>query len=131
MRKSLSLVIGLLLVGAVVFAQTVTHDNMKEKKASDEVTFSTDVKVGTALLKAGRYKIVCDSKTIKFSLLTADPGPGNFIYEKKVLEVPCQGKQLDARRENTSLTMPVGKDGVAVLEKLYLKGSNIEHVFPN
>lgn len=131
MRKSLSLAIGLLLVGAVVFAQTVTHENMKEKKASDEVSLSADVKVGNVLLKAGRYRIACDSKTIKFTLLTAGAGQGNFINETKVLEVPCQGKQLDARRENTELAMPVGQDGVRVLERLYLKGSNVEHVFPN
>lgn len=127
MRKSLSLVLGVLLVGAVVLAQT--HNNMTEKKASDEFTLTSDTMVGTHLLKAGDYNVVCDTKTIKFSLITVRTGRDSYLT--KVLEVPCQGKELPDRRERTELVIPQNKNGVPVLEKLYLRGSNVEHVFPN
>jgi hypothetical protein len=127
MRKLLALVIGALLVGAVVTAQT--HNNMIEKKVSDEITIPADVKVGTHILKAGDYRVSCDTKTITFSLITVRSGRDSYLT--KVLEAPCEGKELAARRENTELVMPNDTDGVPVLEKLYLRGSNIEHVFPN
>lgn len=132
MRKSFALVLAVLLfgvVGAAVLAQT--HNNMTEKKVSDEITLSSDTRVGTHLLKAGRYRVQCDTKTIRFSLITTDIGQGGFSSMTKVLETPCQGKELPAKRERTELSLPKGTDGVTVLEKLYLRGSNIEHVFPN
>jgi hypothetical protein len=127
MRKSLALVLGVLLVGAVVMAQT--HNNMTEKKVTDEFTIPSDIKVGTHLLKAGDYRVSCDTKTITFSLITVRSGRDSYLT--KVLEVPCEGKELSARRENTELVIPPNKEGVPVLQKLYLRGSNIEHVFPN
>jgi hypothetical protein len=127
MRKSLALVVGVLLVGAVVMAQT--HNNMTEKKVMDEITIPVDVKVGNHLLKAGDYRVTCDTKVITFALITVRTGRDSYLT--KVLELPCEGKELAARRENTELVIPANKDGVPVLEKLYLRGSNLEHVFPN
>ena len=128
MRKSLSLALAL-LVGTVVLAQTVMHDNATEKKASDELTFKADTKIGSHVLKAGRYKIACDTKTVTFWLITEDVGPGQFTSQKKVLEVPCDGKLLADKHTYTETSMP-SKDGVLVLEKLTLRGGNVEHVFP-
>jgi hypothetical protein len=131
MRKSpvslVSVALAVLLAGAVVLAQT--HSNTVEKKASDEIRFTTDVMVGTQLLKAGRYQVSCDTKTIKFSKI--EVGPGIFTTATKVLEVPCQGKEVAERHKHTEFSIPLNKDNVAVLEKLNLRGSNIEHVFPN
>jgi hypothetical protein len=127
MRKSLSLVLGLMLISAVLAAQT--HNNAAEKKASDEVTFKTDVRIGSQVLKAGRYEIACDRNTIKFSLV--EVGPGIFTTRTKKLEVPCQGKELTEKMAHTEMSLPVGPDGIPVLAKLLLKGSNVEHVFPN
>jgi len=130
MRQSaLSLALAVLLtcaVGVGVFAQT--HNNMVEKKATDEITFGADTRVGTHLLKAGRYEVSCNRDVIKFSLITTRAGNTTLT---KVLEVPCQGKALAARSENSQLSLPKGQDGVPVLQKLLLRGSNIEHVFPN
>jgi hypothetical protein len=69
--------------------------------------------------------------TIKFSRVTTDVGQGRFISTTKVLEVPCLGKELPAKSERTELSVPENKDGVPVLQKLILRGSNVEHVFPN
>jgi hypothetical protein len=124
MRKSLSLVLGVLALGAVVMAQT--HDNATEKKASDEITFASDTKIGTHVLKAGRYQVACDTKTIKFSLITV--GPGLYTTVTKVLEVPCEGKHLTEKSIHTEVSLPV-KDGAPVLEKLTLRGGNVEHQF--
>jgi hypothetical protein len=115
------------IAGTAALAQS--HDNMKEKKASDELTISRDMLVSGHLLKAGRYLIECDRVTIKFYKVDQDYG-GVYVTRTKVLEMPCQGNELDAKRTSTELTMPVNKDGVAVLEKLLLRGSNVEHVFP-
>jgi len=125
MRKSVALVLGVLLIGSVVIAQT--HSNMNEKKVTDEFTIPTDIKVGTHLLKAGDYRVSCDTKTITFSVITVRSGRDSYLT--KVLEVPCEGKELPARRENTELVIPPNKEGVPMLEKLYVRGSNIEHVF--
>jgi hypothetical protein len=129
MRKVIAFVLSFLLVGAIgttLFAQS--HDNMKEKKASDELTISSDFLVGGHLLKAGRYRIECDRTTIKFYKVVE--GEGVYVTSTKVLELPCQGTEMAQVRTSTQLTMPANKDGVKVLEKLLLRGSNIEHVFP-
>ena len=128
MRKSLAIVLAVLLVGAVVVAQS--HNNTAEKKASDEITFKVDTKVGTHLLKAGRYKVACDTKTVVFSLISPDVREGGFSTLKKVLEVPCDGKELSAKSEHTEMSLPV-KDGVAILETLTLLGGNVAHAFVN
>jgi hypothetical protein len=129
MRKSLTFVLAFLLVGIMSGAAAAqTHDNMKEKKATDELTLSSDVLVSGHLLKAGRYRIECDKMTMKF--YKVEEGYGVYVTTTKVLELPCQGKELDAKRTKTEMSLPLNKDGVQVLEKLYLRGSNVEHVFP-
>src|ERR1022692_1549788 len=62
MRNILLAVAGLVLVTAAVSAQT--------KKASDDFTFSSDVRVGTQVLKAGDYHFVCDTKGVTISRVT-------------------------------------------------------------
>ena len=131
MRKSFFVILaGLLFSFVATAALAQSHDNMKEKKASDELTISSDVLVGGHLLKAGRYWIECDRETIKFYRV-AEAGEGNLsVTRTKVLEMPCKGAELAEKRKATQLTMPPNKDGVKVLEKLLLRGSNVEHVFP-
>jgi hypothetical protein len=129
MRKSFAFILTafvIAVVGTVVFAGT--HDNAKEKKASDEVLISNDMLVGTTLLKAGRYQIACDTKMVSFYLV--NEGPNYFITKTKVLEVPCDGNELQARRESTEMQMPPNKDGVRELKKLLIRGSNVEHLMP-
>jgi hypothetical protein len=126
MRKSsLTLVLAVLVAGVGVLAQS--HSNMTEKKASDEIRLSSDLLVGTHLLKAGHYQVACNRETIKFSRI--EVGPGIFTTMTKVLEVPCQGTDLGTARPRTELAMVPNKEGVKVLEKLILRGSSIEHVF--
>ncbi|HKW00787.1 MAG TPA: hypothetical protein VJN96_13260 [Vicinamibacterales bacterium] len=138
MRKPLLVGLGLLMMIGTVVAQT--HDNMNEKKVSDVVYFSTDVRVGAVVLKAGEYRVACDTKKVTFTLQvlakdrewvnTLDPVERLAVQKSdKALEVPCLGKDLGAKADHTLMQLGEPKDGVRSLDKLYLRGSSIEHVF--
>lgn len=138
MRKSLLVTLGLVLMVGTLVAQT--HDNMNEKKVGDVILFTTDVRVGATVLKAGEYRVACDTKKVTFTrqalakdqewLNTLDPVERlNVQKSQKALEVPCLGRDVGAKAENTVIQLGTEKDGVRTLEKLYLRGSNIEHVF--
>jgi hypothetical protein len=126
------------MMAGTAYAQT--HDNAMEKIASDVITFTTDVRVGTTVLKAGSYKVDCDSKTMVFTRLvsgkdqewvdTLDPVERLAVLKSaKALEIACKGKLLSAPSESTVMQMTTEKDGVRTLDKLLLHGSNVEHVF--
>ncbi len=117
MRKLLSIVVGLVLVSAVVAAQ---HSNMKETPLKADLSLSADVQFGPNLLKAGDYKVKCDRETITFSL--ADSG-------KKVLEVPCKGREMKEASTVTEVHITMQPSGVRKCDNMLLKGSPIEHVF--
>lgn len=128
MRKPIAFALSLLFVavtGVILFART--HDNAAEKKASDELSISSDITVNGTVLKAGRYQISCDTKTVRFSIVTE--GPGTFVTVKKVLEVPCEGDLLPEKSKSTVLSLPL-KDGVKVLDRLHIRGSNVVHTIP-
>ena len=138
MRKPLLVTLGLVLMVGTLVAQT--HDNMTEKKVGDIVLFTTDVRVGAAVLKAGEYRVACDTKKVTFTrqalakdqewIKGLDPVEQLMVQKSvKALEVPCLGRDVGAKAESTVLQLGPEKDGVRTLEKLYLRGSNIEHVF--
>jgi len=138
MRKPLLVALGLLLTIGTLVAQT--HNNAAEKKVSDVVLFTTDVRVGSAVLKAGEYRVACDTKNVTFTrqvsakdqewINTLDPVERLAVQKSdKALEVPCLGRDMGAKAENTVLQLGSEKDGVRTLDKLYLRGSTIEHVF--
>ena len=117
MRKFLAVVIGLLFVAGVAAAQT--HDNDKEKKATDEMSLSADLRVGPTTLPAGEYRIVCDRHQITFTRLETG----------KRYQVPCEGKELEKKADATKVMTNLDKNGVRYLDKLLIKGSTVEHVF--
>jgi hypothetical protein len=118
MRKFAALLIGFAFVTGALVAQT--HDNMTEKTGKETVTLASDLKVGSVLLKAGEYRVFCDTKTVTFAS-TADGKP--------VLEVPCKGALMSAKSDVTTMSTSLDKTGVRVLDKLTIRGSNVEHVF--
>lgn len=115
MKKVFLLGLALSLTTAVMLAQS--HDNSKEKTVKQRITFATDVKVGNVVLKAGDYRVQCDREKITF-----DGG--------QKAEFPCQGEELSALSDRNEVHTSDGSDGVRVLTRLLLKGSNIQHVFP-
>jgi hypothetical protein len=121
-------------------AYAQTHDNAMEKKATDVIMFTTDVRVGTTVLQAGEYKVECDTKTMTFTRLvsgkdqewanTLDPVERLAVLKSaKALEIACKGKQLSAPSDSTVVQIITDKDGIRTLDKLLLHGSNVEHVF--
>jgi hypothetical protein len=93
---------------------------MKEKAASDYVTFDSAVRVGTVTLTVGEYRVSCDRETVKFTRMSDG---------KKVVEVKCQGKDLGVKSQDTVVETNVDQTGVRYLDKLLLHGSTIEHTF--
>ena len=118
MRKLLALVLGAAFVTVVLAAQT--HDNQTEKTAKDSITLTDNLKVGSTVLGPGEYRVVCDTKTVTFTRKSDNV---------KALEVPCKGTELSAKSETTILHTSLDRAGVRVLDKLYLRGSNVEHTF--
>lgn len=119
MRKSLFVALGVLLAAGILAAQT--HDNLTEKTVKTDITLPTNTQVGSEMLAAGQYRVVCDTKEVTF-IRQSD--------NKHVLTVPCQGKHLDKPADETLAYTSVDASGVTVLDRLYLQGSNVEHVFP-
>ncbi len=119
MKRFFILVIVLsLAAGVTLVAQE--HNNAVEKKATDEIQISTPVKIGTATLEPARYRIACDRTEMTFTRVSND---------EKVLSVPCKGKELPQKAANTEIHTSLNKEGVRVVDKLLLRGSNVEHLF--
>jgi len=118
MRKFLFLVLGVLLVAANLIAQD--HSNVTEKTVKDQITLVSDVRVGVTVLKAGEYRVVCDTVKISFTRVGDN---------KAAVVVPCKGQELRQPTRATEVHTAVDQSGVRFLEKLLLRGSNIEHTF--
>ena len=118
MRKYFMITLGVLLAAGALIAQG--HENMRERGGRDTLTFTSDVRVGPQVLPAGEYRVVCNREEISF---TQTGGA------KSTFKVLCQGAELSDVRKDTLMYTSRGPDGVRVMNKLLLKGSNIEHVF--
>lgn len=117
MRKAVSAILGVLLVAGTLAAQS--HDNNTERKASDEMSVAADLRVGAVTLPAGDYRIVCDRTQITFTR----------TLDGKRFQVPCKGKDLPKKADITKVMTNVDKNGVRYLDKLLIRGSNVEHAF--
>ena len=138
MKKVFLLAVGFASIVGVVAAQD--HNNATEKSAKDVVVFSSDIMVGAKMLKAGEYQVVCDRQKITFSKLvsakdqefvnTLDPVTKQHVIKaNKALEVECKGRALAEPSQSTQVDTLIGADGTRYLDKLYLRGSTVEHVF--
>lgn len=105
-----------LAAGTTLAAQV--HE--KEKKATDEITISQPIMVGGQILAPGRYEISCNTSEVTFTRVSDG---------EKVLSLPCKGKDLGKKAENTEVHTDLNAQGVRVVSKLLIRGSNVEHVF--
>ena len=118
MRNAFALGIAVLVTtGLVVLAQD--HSNSTEKAVKADVSYSSDVRVGTTILKAGDYRVACDRETVTFTP----------VESGKTLRMPCKGAQLGAPSTQTESHLAQDASGVKFLQKLLLKGSSVEHTF--
>ncbi len=118
MRKSFALVLGFVIAATLAAAQG--HNNATERKASDLMIVPSEVRIGTHVLRADTYRVVCDTHKISFIRVSTN---------RIVLEETCKGKELAAPAETTTMHTETGKDGERHVVKLLLRGSNVEHVF--
>lgn len=115
MKKLAIATVTLALVLLPLIAQD--HHNDGEKKASDEITLSSKVKVGSQILEPGKYVIACDRKELSFTRT-----------DGKKFAMPCSGKDMGKKSDSTELSTAVDKDGLRVATRLLLRGSNVDHV---
>jgi hypothetical protein len=120
MRKLFSLTLGLALVSGLLAAQGPGHNNMNEKVAKDTITFATAIRVGTTVLEAGEYRVACDREKLSFTR-TED---GELM-----LDVPCQGTELPKAARTSAVYTKLDNSGVRYLDRLQLRGSNVDHTF--
>ena len=111
--------VGLLTMQASVSA--------KEKAAKDQITISSDLKVGGTVLHAGSYQVESDGKTITFQHLlpSVDGSPQSVDKHQKAVSVPCQTKTLPKKSPSTSLDTQADPSGAAVLRGLEIRGSEV------
>ena len=118
MRKILPPLIGLFVAGVVLAAQT--HRNTDEKVAKDSLTLTSNLKIGSTVIGPGDYTVQCDTKRITFTRKSD---------KVKSADLPCEGTLLSHKAEQTALHTSTNRNGERVLDRLYLRGSNVEHVF--
>ena len=118
MKKMLVVMIALALCTGTLAAQAVGHE--KEKKANDEISISQPVMIGGQTLAPGKYKVACNETEVTFTRLTDN---------EKVLTLPCKGKEMAKKAENTEIHTSLNPAGTRVVDKLLIRGSNVEHVF--
>ena len=119
MRKVFSAVLGLVLLTSVLAAQT--------KKAEENFTFSSNVRVGSKVLEAGDYLFKYDGKNVTISRVTKRTGGDSYLTKVATLNV--QTKALPAKSEHSQLVMPNGKDGVPTVQAFFVEGSDVEFIF--
>lgn len=118
MRKLVAGLIGLFVAVVVLAAQT--HNNLNEKVAKDSLTLTSNLKVGQTVLGPGEYSVRCDTKTITFTRKSD---------KVKSAEVPCKGTEMSHKADQTVIHTITDTTGTRVLDRFYLRGSNVEHTF--
>jgi hypothetical protein len=111
------------MVGLSVSAsasQMGTHLNALEPVVKSELKIPTDVIIGTCMIRAGTYVVMCDREQVSFTVKSTG---------EVAVSLPCRGNAMKDKAKETLAVYEPQPSGYIVLEKLYLKGSNIEHVF--
>ena len=106
------------LILAILVVPVIAQEHAREKKASGELAITAAVRIADQDLTPGTYRISCDRKEITFTRLESD----------RKVKLPCRGHELDRpARETEMYTDEQG--GTRVVQKLLIRGSNVEHVF--
>jgi hypothetical protein len=124
LKKSLSVVVGLMLAGALVGAQATPV-----KKVRKQVTFSQDVKVGATVLKSGRYEVSSSDEGLTFKRMVEDnafPGQWNYDRKEQPVLVKATASVLSAKSRGTALEMPPDVSGVRVLKSITLEDTDVK-----
>ena len=125
--KVLSVVVALVIAGAFVGAQA--SQSQKIKKVRQQIEFSSDVKVGSTVLKKGYYQVTSnDNQELTFRRLRPDPAyGGQWIVDSRQTPVlvKCTVSVLDAKSDSTRVEVTPG-NGVPTMMSLTFEGTSIK-----
>lgn len=124
--KSLSVVVGLILAGSLVGAQAAQSPVKKVRK---QVIFSQDVKVGSDVLKSGRYEVSSNDQGLTFKRMVQDVAytdQWNIDVDVKPVTVKATATVLEAKSKGTQMDLPTDPSGVRVLKTITLEDTNVK-----
>ncbi len=130
MHKLGLLVVGLVCAGALVTQAPVSA---RAQTVEDLVALTTDLKVGTTVLKPGDYQVAVDGTTITFTHLHLSVDNSVPVKDSKFkpVSVPCQTKALPNKSEDTQLDTAADPSGGTVLKGVLIRGSEVEFTVTN
>ena len=123
-----SVVVGLFLAGSFVGAQA-PQSPVKVKKVRQQITLSQDVKVGSTVLKSGKYEVSSDDQGLTFRHLVPDSAYADqWIRDSKVKPVVVKATATVLEEKNRGMQLDVVPDssGVAVLKAISLDDTNLK-----
>ena len=123
--KPVFVVVGLMLAGALAGAQA---QKSPIKKVRQQVSLSEDVKVGTTVLKSGKYEVASNDQGLTFRRMVQDrtyPSQWNYDMKQEPLVVKASATLLEAKSKGTQLDI-ADNAGVLVLKSITLDDTNIK-----
>ena len=126
--KVLSLVVGLVVASSLVGAQAA-QTPAKIKKVRQQITLSQDVKVGSTVLKSGRYEVSSDDQGLTFRHLVPDSAYADqWTRDNKFqpVVVKATATLLEAKTRGMQMDVTADSSGVSVLKAISLDDTNIK-----
>jgi hypothetical protein len=124
--KVLVVVAGLMVATALVGAQAAQSPVKKVRK---QITLALDVKVGSTVLKSGKYEVSSNDQGLTFRRMVQDAGyPDQWSFDMKETPVVVKvtATVLDAKSKGTQMDMPADSSGVRVLKAITLEDTNVK-----
>jgi hypothetical protein len=127
--KALSVVVGILVASSLLGAQAA-QTPVKVKKVRQQITLSQDLKVGSTVLKSGRYEVSSDDQGLTFRHMVPDSAYADqWVRDGKVkpVVVKATATLLDAKSRGMQMDVaPADSSGVPVLKAISLDDTNIK-----
>ena len=126
--KVLSVVVGLIVASSLVGAQAA-QSPAKIKKVRQQITLSQDVKVGSTVLKSGRYEVSSDDQGLTFRHLVPDSAYADQWTRDnkfKPVVVKATATLLEAKSRGMQMDVTADGSGVSVLKAISLDDTNIK-----
>jgi len=123
-----SVVVGLFLASSFVGAQAA-QSPAKVKKVRQQITLSQDVKVGSTVLKSGKYEVSSDDQGLTFRHLVPDSAYADqWMRDSKMkpVVVKATATVLEAKNRGMQLDVVPDSSGVAVLKAISLDDTNLK-----
>ncbi len=119
-------VAGLVLSTSLVGAQSQAP--VKIKNVRQEISLAQDVKVGTEVLKSGKYQVSSKDQELTFRRLMQDPAYGGqwIPTRDKPVVVKCTVTTLVEKSRGTQLDTAPDGAGVPVLKSITLDETNVK-----